>query len=257
MIGWVFDWSKALNAVIGFYIFEKAAVEMSDENIWRNIGGENFCSFKMRTEENALCRNANNVTGLCNRFSCPLANSKYATVRAIDGELYLFVKEPERTHVPRDMYEKIKLSLNYEEALRQIEENLEFWNEKIVHKCKQKLSKFTQYLQRLEHFKENGRTEYMVRKKKMNRREKLRALKSLNKVDFEKNIGDELMLRLESGIYGTELKDRFQIANKDAREKEKVKKRKKRYVAEFEESDAVDENAPQERKKKEKMAMKW
>lgn len=228
---------------------------MSDENTWRNIGGENFCSFKMKTEDSVLCRNQNNLTGVCNRFSCPLANSKYATIRAIGDEIYLFVKEPERVHIPRDMYEQIKLSGNYEDALRQIDENLEFWDEKIIHKCKQKLSKFTQYLGRLEYFKENGRTEYMVRKKKMNRREKLRALKSLNKVNFEKSIGEELMLRLESGIYGTELKDRFHIANKVAKEKENNKKKKKRYVAEFEESDGMEKEC--EEKKKEKVAMKW
>lgn len=234
---------------------------MSDESIWRNIGGENVCSFKMKTEENILCRNQNNVTGLCDRFSCPLANSKYATVRAVGSELYLFVKEPERVHVPRDAYEEIKLSPSHEEALRQIEENLEFWDEKVVHKCKQKLSKLTQYLRRLEHFKEHGRVEYMVRKKKMNKREKLRALKSLNKINFEKNIGDELMLRLESGIYGGELKDKFQIANKAALEKERKQKRKRRYVAELEESDAAPEEGLQpegeKRKAKKKMAMEW
>lgn len=236
---------------------------MSDENIWRNIGGENYCSFKMQTEENTLCRNPNNLTGVCDRFSCPLANSKYATIRAFGEELYLFVKEPERVHVPRDMYEQIKLSTNYEDAIKQIEENLEFWDEKIIHKCKQKLTKFTQYVRRLEYFKENGKTEYMVRRKKMNRREKLRALKSLNKVNFEKNIGEELMLRLESGIYGTELKDKFHLANKMALEKERAKNRKKRYVAEFEESDNVHEDGDRQelveqgKKKKEKAVMKW
>lgn len=232
---------------------------MSDENIWRNIGGENYCSFKMKTEDSVLCRNPNNLTGMCDRFSCPLANSKYATVRAVDEELYLFVKEPERVHVPRDMYEQIKLSPDHEEALKQIDTHLEFWNEKIIHKCKQKLSKLTQYLQRLEYFKEHGRAEYMVRKKKMNRREKLRALKSLNKINFEKNIGEELMLRLESGIYGAELKDKFQLANKAALSREKSKNRKKRYIAEFEESGADDggKEGPVKQKKKEQSAMRW
>ncbi|CAD25802.1 NUCLEAR PROTEIN OF THE GLUTATHIONE-S-TRANSFERASE FAMILY [Encephalitozoon cuniculi GB-M1] len=233
---------------------------MSDESLWRNISGENHCSFKMRTEENTLCRNQNNVTGLCDRFSCPLANSRYATVRAVGEELFLFVKEPERVHVPRDAYEQIRLSSNYEEALKQIEESLEFWDEKVIHKCKQKLSKLTQYLRRLGYFKEHGKVEYMVRKKKMNRREKLRALKTLNSINFEKNIGDELMLRLESGIYGTELKDRFHLANKAATEREKRQNRKKRYVAELEESDTVleAETRDSEKKKtKKKVAMKW
>jgi protein MAK16 len=234
---------------------------MSDENIWRSIGGKNHCAFKMPQEDgNLLCKNKNNLTGFCDRFSCPLANSRYATVREIGEELYLFIKEPERIHIPKDAYEKIKLSSNYEEAVRQIEENLEFWDPKVIHKCKQRHTKLLQYLQRLEYFKEHGRENYMVRKKKMNRREKLRALRSLDKINFERDIGEELMMRLEDGIYGTELKDRYHIAHAAHLEREKEKSRKKRYVAEFEESDGEDmetkETEAKARKKK-KETIKW
>ena len=63
-----------------------------DELIWQLIG-HGHCSFKSQLgKERAFCRNEYNVNGLCCRSSCPLANSRYATVREIEGRCYLFMK---------------------------------------------------------------------------------------------------------------------------------------------------------------------
>ena len=156
---------------------------MFDRKIWDNIGNKKTCSFKIDTQLDTLCRNKYNVTGLCNEFSCPLANSKYATVRSIEEELYLFIKEPERALTPKNMYEKIKLSSDYNTALKEIEENLEFWDPEVIHKCKQKMTKLTEYHERIQYLRENE-TQYMVLKTKMNRREKIRSLKALNSINF-------------------------------------------------------------------------
>lgn len=232
---------------------------MFDRKIWDAIGNRKNCSFKMDTDLDTLCRNKYNVTGLCNEFSCPLANTKYATVRTLGEELYLFIKEPERSHTPKNMYEKIRLSSDYNKALEEIDASLEFWDPEVIHKCKQRMTKLTEYLERVQHVKEHGQQEFMVRKKKMNRREKIRALRALNTVNFEKEIGDELMLRLEAGIYGEESKSRYERAH------ERHKKLgRKRFVADFEESSNTadygkDKKAKQRKKEKKNKeeAMEW
>lgn len=205
---------------------------MFDRRIWDAIGNKKSCSFKMDTKLDVLCKNKYNVTGVCNEFSCPLANTKYATVRSVDEKLYLFIKEPERCASPKSMYEKIQLSDDYDAALKEIEQNLEFWDPEVIHKCKQRMTKLTEYHERIQYLRENGQKEYMVRKTKMNRREKMRALRALTSINFEKEIGEELMARLESGIYGEENKVKYENAAEVAK-----KKRKKRFVADFEESD--------------------
>jgi protein MAK16 len=44
------------------------------------------------------------------------------------------------------MWEKIKLKNNYKMALEQIDSELEYWPEALIHKIKQRLTKLTQSL---------------------------------------------------------------------------------------------------------------
>jgi protein MAK16 len=106
----------------------------SCKRIWNPVPVISHHSIAPRT----FCRNEYNVSGLCNRQSCPLANSRYATVREIDGKpsrlrtfqltmpyyclggVFLFTKTIERAHTPRQLWERVPLSKNYTKALEQV-----------------------------------------------------------------------------------------------------------------------------------------
>ena len=185
------------------------ATMASDEIVWNYIN-QNFCSFKLKvpTKTQNFCRNEYNATGLCNRQSCPLANSRYATIRSDpeNGRLYLFIKAAERAHLPNRWFEKIRLSNNYSKALEQIDERLIYWPKFMSHKCKQRLTRLTQVRVRSQRLaKEEERLgEQMVSKMapKIRRREATRERKAEAAAKIERAIERELVERLRSGAYG-------------------------------------------------------
>lgn len=176
---------------------------MSDEVIWQVIN-QQFCAFKIKTDKDQnFCRNEYNVSGFCNRQSCPLANARYATVKNIEGRLYLYMKTAERAHMPSKWWERIKLSKNYNKALSQIDENLQYWQKFLIHKCKQRLTRLTQVAitERRLALREDER-HYVGIKPKVKRREENRERKALAAAKIEKAIEKELLERLKSGAYG-------------------------------------------------------
>ncbi|KAK9473451.1 ribosomal L28e protein family-domain-containing protein [Dipodascopsis tothii] len=178
---------------------------MSDEIVWQIIN-QKFCAYKIKTtKDQTFCRNEYNVTGLCNRQSCPLANSRYATVRSVNGRLYLYMKTIERAHTPLKQWERIKLSQQYTRALEQIEERLIYWPNFLIHKCKQRLTRLTQVAVTARRLALKGRDEERTLvgiKPKVKRREATRERKALAAAKVEKAIEKELLDRLKSGAYG-------------------------------------------------------
>lgn len=189
----------------------------SDDLVW-DIINHQFCSFKLKLPGNApsaqksskstFCRNEHNVTGLCNRQSCPLANSRYATIRAdpTTQRLYLYIKTVERSHLPSKWWEKIRLSPNYTRALQQVDERLVYWPKFLLHKCKQRLTRLTQVrvrAQRLVREEERlGETTVARLAPKVRRREETRERKAERAAGIERAIERELIERLRSGAYG-------------------------------------------------------
>ncbi len=137
-----------------------------------------------------------------------MANSRYATVRPDPetGALCLFIKSPERAHLPSKWWEKIRLPNNYEKALASIDEKLIYWPKFYIHKCKQRLTRLTQVAIRERRIaKEEDRLgERLVPNlaPKIRRREETRERKAESAAKVERAIERELIERLRSGAYG-------------------------------------------------------
>mmetsp|Transcript_13778 Transcript_13778/g.28922 ORF Transcript_13778/g.28922 Transcript_13778/m.28922 type:complete len:319 (-) Transcript_13778:63-1019(-) len=183
----------------------------NDEMIWQVISHQ-FCSYKRtigkaKSDKTTFCQHPYSVTGLCNRTSCPLANSLYATLREENGKVYLCMKTVERAHSPKNLWEKVLLSRNYAKALAQVDEHLQYFPKALLHRNKQRLTKIHQYLLRMRKLKLkelSGHKAKIVQAptRKIKQREERREQKALVAAKITNKIEQELVGRLANGTYG-------------------------------------------------------
>lgn len=171
--------------------------------IWE-ILDSSHCSFRAKADTVNFCRNPENVTGLCNRKSCPLSNSQYGTCRLIKGKVVLHTKTAERAHMPSKLWDKVELPEDVEAGNKIIEQEMQYWDDWQIEKVKVRYVRLLEVLNNMRRVRvEEKNVKILPIKKKLERRNKAREERALNVAHVEYTVKEELKRKLKDGEYGT------------------------------------------------------
>ena len=126
------------------------------------------------------------------------------------------MKTVERSHLPAQLWEKVRLPGNYKQGLEMLEKNLEYWPHYIQKKCGQRLKRLFEYLSKVRKLKLHDKSGALeVYKQKTERREGRREKKAEKIAKLDNSIEKELIARLRSGLY----EDIYNVVSKETFEK--------------------------------------
>ena len=146
------------------------------------------------------------------------------------------MKEVERAHTPKYLWEKIKLSNNYTDAIKQLDEQLQYWPQWQVNRIKERFTRITQYLIRMRKLKLRVENKLVRINKKVEKRERRREAGALRAARLKNSISKELLERLKQGNYN----DIYEI-DKDAYLEEKDDEKQENDEEEEEEEEEEKE----------------
>lgn len=173
----------------------------SDALVWEVLQYENCC-FRVKTSTLTFCRSDENVTGICDRKSCSLANSQYSTVNLVKGKIILRTKTAERAHMPSKLWDKIELPEDVEAANKIIDDELQYWDQWLIDKVKFRYTRLRETLIRQRELKQKeGEVKIMPIKQKIERRNLSREKRALKVAYVEDTVKLALKKQLADGVY--------------------------------------------------------